>query len=348
MGRLFLATIVFAVPAATLAAAPTCAVLPSAQEAAGTHLAQTQSEPSLSLPSAVTPLRQAAHAAPTLSAAAVAAAASHPAVDPVAPPPPATSAPILTPLSAQAIAAVPALKRLASAGAALLDLGTVHGMRTIFAKKDEAFQVFYLVPDGSAAIGGIMWDASGHDITRDQVTPIPGVIPTVRIGPGTGLAEAAPAVDHEGADALRLVQKTAYGTIGSPDAPRLWMFVDPLCSFSIRAMQQLAPYVQAGTVRLSVIPLSVLDYEDEGRSTPAARIMVGEPKDQMVADWVRGRLTGTPPADATAVLDRNMAVAAALQVRGTPTMIWKSADGSAERSDGIPLDLNAVIASIGH
>jgi thiol:disulfide interchange protein DsbG len=255
----------------------------------------------------------------------------------------------MQPLSVAAIAAVPALQRIASAGATLLDLGTEHGLSAIFATKGDAFQVFYVVPDGSAVIGGIMWDASGHDVTRDQVAPIPGVIPTIKVGRDGTRAEASPTVDEsQDADALSLMKETTYyGSIGSSDAAQLWMFVDPFCSFSVNAMKQLEPFVQSGKVRLSVIPLSVLDYEDQGRSTPAAKIMVSEPKERMVADWVAGHLTGTPSVDAAIRLDRNMAVATALHVRGTPTFIWQAADGSAGRADGIPPDLNAVIASIG-
>jgi thiol:disulfide interchange protein DsbG len=97
-----------------------------------------------------------------------------------------------------------------------------------------------------------------------------------------------------------------------------------------------------------VIPLSVLDYEDQGRSTPAAEVMVSEPREQMVAAWTGSRLTGAPSPAAAALLQRNMAAAAAIRLRGTPTFIWRKADGSAGRSDGLPNDLNAVIASIGH
>lgn len=344
MRHLLIATTLLVAPAAAFGAGPHCAVAPSPQEAAALATAQAWTDPSVSVPAPVDPQAQAARAAPKPPSAAGPATVSPPMIKPLPPPPAPTSD---KPLSARAIAAVPALKRIASAGATLLDLGAAHGMRTIFARKGNAFQVFYVVPDGSAAIGGIMWDARGHDVTRDQVAPIPGVIPTVKIGPAAGSPNTPAAVD-EGVDPLSLVRKTIYGTTGSPDAPQLWMFVDPFCAYSIRAMHQLEPYVQAGKVRLSVIPLSVLDYEDQGRSTPAAKIMVGEPTDQMVADWVGGNLTGPPPSDATAALARNMAVAEALHLRGTPMLLWKTADGSSGRSDGIPPDLNAVIASLGH
>ena len=253
-------------------------------------------------------------------------------------------------LAAPEIARIPALKRIASHGAVLTELGTEHGLRTIFARNGDAFQVFYLAPDGEAVVGGVMWDATGHDITRDQVAPIPGTIPTVKIG--TDVAPAGrptPAsVEVPAQLPLKVIEATTHGTIGSPTAPRLWMFVDPMCAFSVRAMQALQPYVNAGRVQLAVIPLSVLDYEDQGRSTPAAELMLSEPADKMVAAWTGHQLTGTPPATAAAVLQANMAAASSIRLRGTPTFFWRKADGSAGRSDGIPNDFAGMIASIYH
>lgn len=87
-------------------------------------------------------------------------------------------------ISTDRIARIPALKRLSSGGASIYDLGIQHGLPTVFAKSGSTFQVFYLTPDGQAAIGGVMWDYTGHNITRDQVTPIDGTIPTVTIAAG--------------------------------------------------------------------------------------------------------------------------------------------------------------------
>ena len=348
MRNLILATTLIATPAVALAAGPSCAIPPSQQEAATIRTAQTAIDDSVPVPAPVDPQARAVPKASVAAPPAVFVRQPSQGPAPTKPlPPHARGTP--QPLLATEIDSVPALHRIASAGATLLDLGTEHGLRTIFATKGDAFQVFYLVPDGSAVVGGVMWDASGHDATRAQVAPIPGVIPTIKVGPGGAPAKAAPADDQrQSADPLSLVKETTYGTVGAPDAAQLWMFVDPFCSFSVNAMRQLAPYVQSGKVRLSVIPLSVLDYEDQGRSTPAAKIMVSEPKGRMVADWVADSLTGTPPADAAALLGQNMAIAGALHLRGTPTFIWRAADGSVERADGIPPDLNAVIASIGN
>ena len=178
-------------------------------------------------------------------------------------------------ISADRIARIPALKRISSGGASLYDLGTQHGLPTFFAKNGSTFQVFYLTPDGQAAVGGVMWDYTGHNVTRDQVTPIDGAIPTVTIAAGAPLPDKAGApsltAPAQSPGILATVQNTVFGTTGSTTAPRLYMFVDPLCSFSVRGMDQLRPYVASGKLQVAVIPLSVLDYEDQGRSTIAAK-----------------------------------------------------------------------------
>lgn len=261
-------------------------------------------------------------------------------------------------INADQVARVPALKRISSNGAALYDLGSQHGLQTVFAKSGSTFQVFYLTPDGQAAVGGVMWDYTGHNITRDQVTPIDGTIPTVTIAAGVGVpSKSVPPPPTEQAsapapaparDILATVQNTVFGTSGSAAAPRLFMFIDPLCSFSVRAMDQLRPYIAAGKLQVAVIPLSVLDYEDQGRSTVAAKSLLSIPPGGMVQAW-RDQMT-TPLSlvgpKASAQLAKNMAAAEALQLRGTPTFVWEKANGSAGRADGIPNDMDALIASI--
>jgi thiol:disulfide interchange protein DsbG len=362
MRHLLLATTLILSPVVALAAAgPTCSVRPSPQETAAILNSQgagsSPTAASVPVPPAVDPQQQAARLAPQTPPHA-APGPTTVSTSPPAAPAPASAAQVaavseqtttqmeLPALSESEISLVPVLQHIASAGATLLDLGTEHGMRTVFAKSGNAFQVFYVAPDGQAVIGGIMWDQAGRDVTRDQVKSIPGVIPTVRLGPEAKASPAATEVPL--ASPLALVQETTYGTVGSSDAPHLWMFIDPFCAFSVRAMQQLQPYVKAGKVQLSVIPISVLDYEDHGFSTPAAKIMVSEPADQMVADWTSGSLKGTPSADALALLERNMQAASALHLKGTPTLIWRESDNAVGRADGVPPDFNAIIASIGH
>lgn len=256
-----------------------------------------------------------------------------------------------------------AAQLLAAAGGNATEIGTRHGLRTVFVRSGTQFQVFYATPDGERVIPGVLYDADGKNLTRDQVSGIPGAIPTVTIGEGAGAGAPAPAqaaAQHSSAQAaapgggslLAAVQGTSSGTVGSAGAPQLWVFIDPQCSFSVRAMQQLQPYVASGRVRLSIVPISVLDYEDQGRSTASALAMLSKPEEQMVAAWMGGQLTGAaaPGAaapESAAKLQANMAAAQAIGLRGTPTFVWRKADGTEGRADGVPNDLGAVIASIG-
>ena len=325
MRSLLLSTSLLIAPAAALADPPQCALPPAA------------------LASAATP-----PAAPTDSAVSARAVTSAQAADLPGMPPR---------IGADQIGRVPALQRIASNGAELFDLGREHGLQGVFARHGNAFQVFYITADGQAEIGGVMWSADGKNLTRDRVAPIEGAIPTVTIGaPSAQLAAtstasppsvAAASVQRLGVSPLEAVRATSFGTVGNATAPKLYVFIDPLCSFSVRAMDQLRPYVASGRVQLAVIPLSVLDYEDQGRSTPVAKAMLSLAPDAMVAAWSGGRLNGPADPAADSRLAANMQAAEAIGLKGTPTFVWRKADGSEGRADGLPDYLDALVASLG-
>jgi thiol:disulfide interchange protein DsbG len=146
---------------------------------------------------------------------------------------------------------------------------------------------------------------------------------------------------------LKATETTTFGLAGDAKAPRLWVYIDPLCSFSVRAIDQLRPYVANGRVQIAVVPLSVLDPEDQGRSTLAAKAMLSLPPDQMIAAWEASKLTGPADPAAGTRLASNMAAAEAIGLRGTPTFVWRRADGSEGRFDGLPDNLETIIASMG-
>ena len=155
----------------------------------------------------------------------------------------------------------------AIASGSITSLDVRHGLSGFFVRSGQQFQVFYATPDHARLIPGVMWDAAGKDLTRQQVAHIPGAIPTVVVGgaePGQSSSSAAAVAS------LPLVQKASFGTIGQPSAPRLFMLIDPQCTYSVRALQMLEPYLASGRVQVSVIPLSVLDNEDQGQSSRSA------------------------------------------------------------------------------
>ena len=310
--------------------------------------------------------------------------------------PPARSSIAPSPLP-EALASMPFVQHVASAGAAVTDLGEAHGMRAIaarsgdqfmlfqvtpdgqaavsgapveltpaqletiasgnitgldiehglsgyFVRSGPQFQVFYATPDGERLIPGVMWDAAGKDLTRRQIAHIPGAIPTVVVGdtePGQSNSAAV------GVAALPLVQKASFGTIGQASAPRLFMLIDPQCIYSVRALQMLQPYVASGRLQVSVIPLSVLDHEDQGQSTRSALALLSKPADQLVSAWQAGNIKDPSDPGAASRLRANMAIAQAIGLKGTPTFIWRKPDRTEGRIDGIPMSMDALVSSVG-
>jgi thiol:disulfide interchange protein DsbG len=236
---------------------------------------------------------------------------------------------------------LPVDKLMTLASGQVKELGETHGLRGLYLRNGSEFQVLYATPDGKATIAGVMWDATGKNLTRDQVSKIDGAIPTVVVKDGAKSAEAAATTD-----AFASVEHASFGLTGDPAAPRLWMIVDPYCSYSVRAFDALRPYVKAGRIQLAVVPISILDYEDNGQSTPAAQSLLSQKADQMVDAWDHQNFRLAPSENASALLTKNNRLAEDIGLRGTPTLIWRKADGSAAEIDGIPKNWDALIGQV--
>ena len=228
------------------------------------------------------------------------------------------------------------------AGDNVTELGTEHGFRGMHVRSGPQFQVFYVTPDQQRVIPGVLYDADGKDLTRQQVANIPGAIPTVVVGTAEAGQPPSPA-----APVLPLVVQASAGTIGPASAPHLWMIIDPQCIYSVRAYQALQPHVAAGRLQLSLIPVSILDHEDQGQSTRSALGLLSKPAAQMAAAWQSGNLAGPPAPEAVERLRANMAISQAIRLTGTPLLIWRKTDGSEGRIDGMPSNIEALLASIG-
>lgn len=270
----------------------------------------------------------------------------------------------VAPSGEAAVAGIPAdlsVARLREvAGAGVTEFGDRHGLRGFLVRSGDAFQVFYATPNGERVIPGVMWDATGKNLTREQVSSIEGAIPTVTIGDvsstATQAATATPrpaappaarvAITVPSRGALAIAERTAAGSVGNPSAPHVWMFADPQCGYSVQAMQRLQPLVASGRVRVSVVPVAILDHQNAGRSTADSLAMLSRPAEQMVQAWSRGDLRDLPTPEAAARLRGNMEAAQSIGLRGTPTLVWRRADGSEGRQDGMPSDLDALVASM--
>ena len=115
------------------------------------------------------------------------------------------------------------------------------------------------------------------------------------------------------------------------------MIFDPYCSYSVRAFDQLKPYVAAGRIQLAIVPISILDYETNGQSTPAAEALLSQDHQSFRAPASQ---------EAHALLQKNNRIAEEIGLKGTPTLIWRKADGTTGEIDGIPKNWEALIAEV--
>ena len=222
----------------------------------------------------------------------------------------------------------------------ITDIGSAHGLEGYFVRSGSMFQVFYATPDNKRVIPGVLWDASGKNLTKTEVADIPGAIPTVDVNGPDGPQPTASA-------ALPLVQNATLGTIGDNPAKHLFMLIDPQCIYSIRAFQMLKPFAEANQIELSVIPLTILDGEDGGQSTKSAMSLLSDPPEQIVAAWETGSDTTPPSSDAADKLKNNMLIAQAIGLKATPTFFWRKADGSEGQLVGVPENVQAFVGSVG-
>lgn len=224
------------------------------------------------------------------------------------------------------------------AGSRAHDLAPVDGIRGMFVRADNRFQVVYATPDGKAAVAARMWGATGQDITKDQIRGIPGAVPEISIS-----GASSDANEQSG------LQGLSGGLIGIPSAPEVIMFIDPQCIYSTKAMHILQPAIDAGKVRLKIVPLSLLDYEDNGASTVNARAMLSLPAHEMAQAWVNGRLNpelAAPEPDSGEKLARNTRIARQIGLIGTPTFVWMHRNGGIGRIDGVPTDVATFLTSV--
>ena len=266
----------------------------------------------------------------------------------VAAPPDQNPARGLVEFPAADVARFPALRNVVNAGAKLYELPTppeLEGLRTTFAVNGSAFQVFYVPAHGAAVIRGIAQGPSGENLTLAQTSAIPGVVPAIDMREGAALVDGS---------AVKTAAAATYGVWGREGVPRVYMFMDPLCSFSLRAMTMLKPAIDAGRLKVAVVPVAVTDRETSGHNTPAALAMLSvTPRDDMAPRWMAdwrawaGQDTSNVAlTDAYAALRRNTATAKAIGLRGTPTFLWAKPDGSDGRMEGAPGDLNGLLTLI--
>ncbi|WP_036135685.1 thiol:disulfide interchange protein DsbG [Luteimonas mephitis] len=136
---------------------------------------------------------------------------------------------------------------------------------------------------------------------------------------------------------------------GKPDAPHVvYLFSDPNCPFCNQLWHAARPWVDSGKVQLRHIMVGVI--KEDSANKVATILAADDPSAalrQNESNYKSGGVqpAATVPAKIRETLDANQMLMMELGFGGTPGIVFRDADGTVERRNGLPRgdDLNVVM-----
>lgn len=179
----------------------------------------------------------------------------------------------------------------------------------------------YATPDGKHILIGTLFDMQGHDLTASAMAAV----------------EASSFTEAQ----WKELESASFVVEGNPGAKRIvYVFVDTRCPYCHHLWRQSQPFVKKGDVQIRDILVGVIAPE----SLPEAAGIL-DAKDPAGAWNHNEQNFGKNPAPdrhaSPAAVDKvraNTALMQKLGFQGTPSLIWKDADGKIQTLQGMPAD----------
>ena len=190
---------------------------------------------------------------------------------------------------------------------------------TVFISKD---QKYYLVGD--------LFNQSGQNLTEQAInTHVKGAVLN---------------------EIWKSLEKSTWIQDGKTDAEKIiYVFNDPNCSYCHTFWKQARPYVDSGKVQLRHILVGII----RPSSKREASIILDNPNPaeffkQYNLSNGKSKLKETPPMvlskDLSDKLDFNAELMNKYGFYATPALIWKDSKGEIQSQQGVPKDLNKLLA----
>jgi len=180
----------------------------------------------------------------------------------------------------------------------------------------------YVMPDGKHLAIGSMYDMTGHDLTSPAMRRI--------ADSGFGAAQWA------------MLEKATWVVEGNPHAKRVvYVFADTRCPYCHHLWEASQKWLERGNVQVRTIPVAVISPD----SLPEAAVILDA--DDPAKAWQESeRHFGSnpkPDVDAGSKLSRqkiraNSMLMNVLGFHGTPSVVYKDADGGIRVLRGLPRD----------
>ena len=200
-----------------------------------------------------------------------------------------------------------------------------HGLTAALVSAGGQKAIVWILGGGRAVAVGDVWDAEGHNLTRDMAIRM-GLLPR----PLAPAAVAAAVAQHK---------TLLLGTKG----PEVTLFLDPSCIFCHQLYEEAVPLIDQGRLQLRVVMVGFLKPTSFARA--AAILMAADPAHALASDEQGFNVTaeegGVAPAEhiPTAVREAvaaNTKLLAASGAEATPTLLFRDRAGAWQLMHHVP------------
>ena len=242
------------------------------------------------------------------------------------------------------------IKNLVDEGAQIRFMGKDHGFDAWLTVKNGQEQYFYVLPDRTAFVMGVLFDASGKAVTVQQVQRL-------QEGGDPMLDELATDARATGSDqafelkspAERLfsdIEGSNWVALGAPSAPAVYAFIDPQCPHCHAFIDDLRKggFLEQGHVQLRLIPVG---FREETLAQAAFLLAAPEPGERFLKH-IDGDTTALPAKRDinTQGVQRNLAVMQTWDLSVTPLVVYRDVAGGIKIVRGRPKDVNALATDL--
>ena len=243
------------------------------------------------------------------------------------------------------------IQTLVDQGAQIRYLGNEYGMNAWITIKNGQEQYFYVKPDGSAFVMGLMFDKTGELVTIDQVSRLRGEdgneildalasdVSSVNMAQSVAFKSPSERLFHD-------IENSNWVPMGVATAPVLYVFIDPQCPHCHSFIEDLRKrnILENGYAQLRVIPVG---FKDETRAQAAFLLATPNPMEK----WYRHMDGDESALPAKSEINqqgvqRNISILQNWELSVTPIIFYRAQDGSVKIVRGRPKDVDALVADL--
>jgi thiol:disulfide interchange protein DsbG len=244
------------------------------------------------------------------------------------------------------------IQNLVDEGAQIRYLGKDHGLDSWLTIKGGVEQYFYVLPDQSAFVMGVLFDEKGKLVTVRQVDRLrsqgDSLLDNLAEFPIDESAKSNEAFEFKSPSEQLFadVEGSNWVPLGQAGAPAVYAFIDPQCPHCHSFINDVlaAKIFENGQMQMRLVPVG---FKEETRAQAAFLIATPDPQ----GSWMRhmaGDETALPARkeiNQQGVM-RNLAIMQSWKFNVTPMIIYRAKDGSVKIVRGKPKDLDALVADI--